>query len=454
MKNNNSKLRITETVLRDAHQSLIATRMTTDEMLPALDALDRAGYYSLECWGGATFDVCIRYLNEDPWARLRTIRDRVKNTRLQMLLRGQNLLGYRHYADDVVQYFVQKSIANGVDVLRIFDALNDTRNIKAAADAAIREGGTVQLAMAYTTGEAYTLDYWRDLARRMEDMGAESICIKDMAGLLTPSKTTELVTMLKENVSIPIQFHSHCTSGIAPISYVRAVEAGVDGLDTAVSPFSMGTSQPATEVMMETFKGTEYDTGLNEEAVTEAADYFRKLRAEKLANGQLNPKVLETNVKTLTYQIPGGMLSNLLSQLKEQHAEDRLDEIMAEIPKVRKDLGEPPLVTPSCQIVGTQSVLNVLMNERYAVIPNATKAMLHGDYGRPMMDFDKEVQKKAIGDEKPVTVRPADLIAPEMETLRKEAADFAECDEDILTYAMFPEVAKEFFKRRDQGGLK
>ena len=365
-------VKITETILRDAHQSLIATRMTTEQMLPIIDKMDQVGYHSVECWGGATFDASLRFLKEDPWERLRKLRDGFKNTKLQMLFRGQNILGYRHYADDVVEYFVQKSIANGIDIIRIFDCLNDLRNLETAVKAANKEKGHAQIALSYTLGDAYTLDYWKKMAKGIEEMGADSICIKDMAGLLVPNKATELVTELKKAVSIPIQLHTHYTSGVAAMTYMKAVEAGCDVIDTAMSPFAMGTSQPATEVMVEAFKGTEYDTGFDQNLLAEIADYFRPMRDEALASGLLNPKVMGVDIKTLLYQVPGGMLSNMVSQLKEQHAEDKYYEVLQEIPRVRKDLGEPPLVTPSSQIVGTQAVLNVVMGERYKMMTKET----------------------------------------------------------------------------------
>ena len=346
-------LKITETVLRDAHQSLIATRMTTEQMLPIVDKMDKVGYHSVECWGGATFDASLRFLKEDPWERLRKLRDGFKNTKLQMLFRGQNILGYNHYADDVVEYFVQKSIANGIDIIRIFDCFNDLRNLETAVKAAKKEKGHAQIALSYTLGDAYTLDYWKETAKRIEDMGADSICIKDMAGLLLPYKATELVQALKDGSSLPIQMHTHYTSGVASMTYLKAVEAGADIIDTAMSPFSMGTSQPATEVMVETFKGTQYDTGLDQNLLAEIADYFQPMREEALKSGLMNTKVLGVNIKTLLYQVPGGMLSNLVSQLKEAGAEDKYRDVLEEIPRVRKDYGEPPLVTPSSQIVGT-----------------------------------------------------------------------------------------------------
>ncbi len=442
-------VKITETVLRDAHQSLLATRMTTEQMLPIIDKMDKVGYHSVECWGGATFDASLRFLKEDPWERLRKLRDGFKHTKLQMLFRGQNILGYRHYADDVVDYFVRKSVANGIDIIRIFDALNDLRNLETSVKATVREGGHAQVALSYTLGDAYTLEYWKDIAKRIEDMGANSICIKDMAGLLVPYAATELVSALKESTDLPIQLHTHYTSGVASMTYMKAVEAGCDVIDTAMSPLALGTSQPATEVMVETFKGTPYDTGLDQGILSEIAEYFRPIREEALDSGLLNPKVLGVNIKTLLYQVPGGMLSNLVSQLKEAHAEDKYYEVLEEIPRVRKDFGEPPLVTPSSQIVGTQAVLNVLMGERYKMITKESKALLKGEYGQTVKPFNPEVQKKAIGDEEPITCRPADLIPNELESLEKEMAQYKQQDEDVLSYALFPQVATEFFKYRE-----
>lgn len=443
------RVKITETVLRDGHQSLIATRMKTEDMIPILEKMDSVGYHSIECWGGATFDASLRFLNEDPWQRLRTLRKRIRNTKLQMLLRGQNLLGYRHYADDVVEYFVQKSVANGIDILRIFDAFNDLRNVETAVKAARKEGAHVQLAMSYTTGSAYTIDYWKSLACDMESLGADSICIKDMAGILTPDMADRLVRELKSCIRIPLQLHSHCTSGIAPVTYMKGVEAGCDVIDTAISPFAMGTSQPATEVMAAALGGTAYDTGLDMSLLAEIADHFRPIRDEAIASGLLNPKMLTVDVKTLLYQVPGGMLSNLMSQLKEQGAENRFYEVLEEIPKVRADLGEPPLVTPSSQIVGTQAVLNVLTGQRYKIMSKETRAILHGDYGKTVKPFNPEVQKMAIGAEEPITCRPADLLKPELEKLEEEMETFKTQDEDVLSYALFPKVATEFFKYRD-----
>lgn len=444
-------LKITETVLRDAHQSLIATRMTTEQMLPIIDKMDKVGYHSVECWGGATFDASLRFLKEDPWMRLRKLRDGFKNTKLQMLFRGQNILGYNHYADDVVEYFVQKSIANGIDIIRIFDCFNDLRNLETAVKAAKKEKGHAQIALSYTLGDAYTLDYWKDTARRIEDMGADSICIKDMAGLLVPYKATELVQALKEGSSLPIQMHTHYTSGVASMTYLKAVEAGADIIDTAISPFSMGTSQPATEVMVETFKGTEYDTGLDQNLLAEIAEYFQPMREEALKSGLMNTKVLGVNIKTLLYQVPGGMLSNLVSQLKEAGAEDKYQKVLEEIPRVRKDYGEPPLVTPSSQIVGTQAVLNVLQGERYKIITKESKKVLAGEFGQTIKPFNPEVQKKAIGDAKPITCRPADLIEPQLEKYNNDPVvqRYKQQDEDVLSYALFPAVATEFFKYRE-----
>ena len=442
-------LKITETVLRDAHQSLLATRMTTEQMLPIVDKMDKIGYHAVECWGGATFDASLRFLKEDPWERLRKLRDGFKNTKLQMLFRGQNILGYNHYADDVVEYFVQKSIANGIDIIRIFDCLNDLRNLETAVKAANKENGHAQIALSYTLGDAYTLDYWKDMAKRIEDMGAKSLCIKDMAGLLVPAKATELVQALKESVEIPIDLHTHYTSGVASMTYMKAVEAGCDIIDTAISPFSMGTSQPATEVMVEAFKGTEYDTGLDQTKLAEIADYFRPMREDALKSGLMNTKVLGVNIQTLRYQVPGGMLSNLVSQLKEMGQEDKYEQVLEEVPRVRKDFGEPPLVTPSSQIVGTQAVLNVVSGERYKMVTKESKKLLSGQFGQTVKPFDPEVQKKCIGDEKPITCRPADLIKPQLADIEKEMAQYKQQDEDVLSYALFPQVATEFFKYRE-----
>ena len=442
-------IKITETILRDAHQSLIATRMTTEQMLPIVDKMDQVGFHAVECWGGATFDASLRFLKEDPWERLRKLRAGFKNTKLQMLFRGQNILGYNHYADDVVEYFVQKSIANGIDIIRIFDCLNDMRNLQTAVKAANKENGHAQIALSYTLGDAYTLDYWKDMAKKIEDLGAKSLCIKDMAGLLTPYKATELVTALKESVDIPIDLHTHYTSGVASMTYLKAVEAGCDIIDTAMSPFALGTSQPATEVMVETFRGTPYDTGLDQNLLAEIAEYFRPMREEALASGLMNTKVLGVNIKTLMYQVPGGMLSNLVSQLKEMGQEDKYEAVLEEVPRVRKDFGEPPLVTPSSQIVGTQAVLNVVSGERYKMVTKESKKLLSGEFGQTVKPFNPEVQKKCIGDTKPITCRPADLIKPQLADIEKEMAQWKQQDEDVLSYALFPQVATEFFKYRE-----
>lgn len=441
------KIKIMETVIRDGQQSLIATRMPIEEMEPVLSLMDEVGYDAVECWGGATFDSCIRFLDEDPWERLRKIREAMPNTRLQMLLRGQNLLGYRHYSDDVVDYFVKKSIENGIDNLRIFDALNDLRNVEKAVKSTKDYGAHAQVAMSYTIGEPYTLDYWKDLALRIQEFKADSICIKDMAGLLVPTAAAELVGMLKENVDIPIHVHTHCTSGVAPITYYTAVQAGADGIDTAISPFSGGTSQPSTEVMVETFRGTEYDTGLDMSKLEQIAEHFQGIRDAALESGLLDTKVLATDIKTLIYQVPGGMLSNLVSQLKDQNAEDKYMDVLREIPEVRNDLGMPPLVTPSSQIVGTQAVLNVLLGERYKILAKETQDILKGKYGSTPMPMNPDVVAKVDASEI-ITGRPADLLDPELEKLESEMKEYKEQDEDVLTYALFGQVALDFFKRR------
>ena len=441
-------IKIMETVLRDAHQSLIATRMPTELMLPIAEKMDKVGYAAVECWGGATFDASLRFLHEDPWERLRKLRAAFKNTKLQMLFRGQNILGYRHYADDVVEYFVQKSIANGIDIIRIFDCLNDLRNLECAVKACNKEGGHAQVALSYTLGDAYTLDYWMNIAKEIESMGANSICIKDMAGLLVPYEADKLIRALKSATKLPIQLHTHYTSGVASMTYLKAVEAGVDIIDCAISPFALGTSQPATEVMVETFRGTPYDSGYDQNLLAEIADYFRPYREECLKSGLMDPKVLGVNIKTLIYQVPGGMLSNMVSQLKEQNASDKYDEVLQEIPRVRKDFGEPPLVTPSSQIVGTQAVFNVLMGERYKVATDQTKDLLSGKYGKTVKPFNPEVQKKVIGDKEVITCRPADLIPNELDKIEAEMKEWKQQDEDVLSYALFPQVAMDFFKYR------
>ncbi|MBP3877125.1 MAG: oxaloacetate decarboxylase subunit alpha [Lachnospiraceae bacterium] len=442
-------VQITETVLRDAHQSLIATRMTTDEMVPIVEKLDQVGFRAVECWGGATFDSALRFLHEDPWVRLRKFREGFKKTKLQMLFRGQNILGYKPYPDDVVEYFVQKSIANGIDVIRIFDCLNDLRNLETAVNATKKEKGEAQIALSYTLGKAYTLEYWTKMAREIESMGADSICIKDMAGLLLPYAATELVTALKENTKLPIELHTHYTSGEASMAYMKAAEAGCDILDCAMSPFALGTSQPATEVMVAAFKDTPYDTGLDLDLLAEIAEYFRPLREKYLENGLMNPKNMGVNIKTLQYQVPGGMLSNLTSQLSKMNAEDKFYDVLEEVPRVREDMGEPPLVTPSSQIVGTQAVMNVLTGERYKIVPQETKDMFAGRYGKSTLPFNPEIQKKCIGDIEPITCRPADLLPPGLPDFEKAVEPYKQQDEDVLTYALFPEVAVEYFQYRD-----
>ena len=444
-------LKITETILRDAHQSLIATRMTTEPMLPIVDKMDQVGFHAVECWGGATFDASLRFLKEDPWDRLRKLKAGFKKTKLQMLFRGQNILGYRPYADDVVEYFVQKSIANGIDIIRIFDCLNDLRNLQTAVTACNKEKGHAQVALSYTLGDAYTLEYWTQMAKKIEEMGADSICIKDMAGLLVPQEADTLVRALKSSTNLPIELHTHYTSGVASMTLMKAVEAGCDIVDTAMSPFALGTSQPATEVMVEAFKGSPYDTGLDQNQLAEIADYFRPMREQALESGLMNPKVLGVNIKTLLYQVPGGMLSNLISQLKEQGKEDKYEEVLAEVPRVRKDLGEPPLVTPSSQIVGTQAVFNVLMGERYKVATKETKDVLLGKYGQTVKPFNPEIVDKVLGEDKKnaITCRPADLLEPELSKIEAEMKQWKQQDEDILSYALFPQVATEFFKYRE-----
>ncbi len=443
-----AKVKITETVLRDSHQSLIATRMTTEEILPVLEKLDAVGYHSLEAWGGATFDACLRFLNEDPWERLRKIREQVKNTKLQMLFRGQNILGYRHYADDVVEYFVQKSIANGIDILRIFDALNDARNLETAINATKKEGGHVQAAISYTTGPVYSNEYFVKYAKQLESMGADSICIKDMSGLLLPYDAYELVSALKKEVKLPIQLHTHYTAGVASMTILKAIEAGVDVVDTAISPMALGTSQPPTEPIVAALAGTEYDTGLDLAKLDEVCKYFTPLRERYLKEGLLDPKVLKVDVNALLYQVPGGMLSNLVSQLKQAGKSELLPEVLAEVPRVRADAGYPPLVTPSSQIVGTQAVFNVLMGERYKTVTKEFKGIVRGDYGTTPVPIHPEFAKKIIGDEKQITCRPADNIKPELDTLREKVSEYSEQEEDVLSYALFEQVATKFFEYR------
>ena len=444
-----AKIKITETVLRDAHQSLIATRMSIDEMLPMLQPLDDVGFYSCEVWGGATFDACIRFLDEDPWERLRTIRKYMPKTKLQMLFRGQNMLGYRHYADDVVEYFIQKTVSNGIDILRIFDALNDIRNLETAIKATKKENGHVQAALSYTLSPVHNIDYFVQYAKDLENTGADSICIKDMAGLITPYTAYDLVKALKQAVKIPIQLHTHYTSGLASMACLKAAEAGVDGIDTAISPLALGTSHSATETMVAAFAGTPYDTGLDLHKLNIVREHAVKLRDKYLANGLLNPKVLGVDANTLLYQVPGGMLSNLISQLKQAGKEDQLDAVLQEIPRVRKDSGYPPLVTPTSQIVGTQAVFNVITGERYKMVAKEFRGLVRGEYGRTPAPIDPEFRKSIIGDEEPIDCRPADLLKPELETLTADMpAKYKEQEEDVLTLAQFPQVAPGFFEKR------
>lgn len=444
----NKKILITETILRDAHQSLIATRMSTEEMLPILSDLDKVGYYSLECWGGATYDACLRFLNEDPWERLRKIRKLCPKTKLQMLFRGQNMLGYRHYADDVVEYFVKKSADNGIDIIRIFDALNDIKNLQTTIKSAKKENIHVQVAISYTTGPVFTTEYFLKYAKQLENMGADSICIKDMAALLTPYAAEKLVKALKKTVNIPVQLHTHCTSGLASMCILKSVESGVDVVDTAISPFALGTSLAPTESIVAALQNTNFDTGLDLVLLNKIRDYFVSLREKYINDGTLDPKMLLTNSNALIYQVPGGMLSNLLSQLKQAGQSDKLSDVLQEVPKVRKDAGYPPLVTPTSQIVGTQAVLNVISGERYKMCTNEFKALIAGKYGSTPVEIDPNFRKKIIGDGPVINCRPADLLEPELEKLRKEVAAWVEQDEDVLSYAQFPKVAIDFFKKR------
>ena len=444
-----SRVKITETSLRDGHQSLMATRLTTAEILPIVEKMDRAGYYSLEVWGGATFDSAIRFLNEDPWERLREIRKRAKNTKLQMLLRGQNLLGYRHYADDIVDKFVEKSIKNGIDVIRIFDALNDVRNIRCASESTKKYGGHSQLAICYTISPVHTIEYYKNLAMEVQNMGADSIAIKDMAGILLPYRAYELVSELKKVINVPIEVHTHNTAGLGAMTNLKSIEAGIDIVDTAISPLSGGTSQPTTESLVRTLEGTEYDTGINLGLLKEIAEYFKPIRKKYLDKGTLNPQALFTEPNIVEYQLPGGMLSNMLSQLKAQKAENKYEDVLKEIPKVRADLGYPPLVTPMSQMVGTQAVFNVLTGERYKMIPKEIKDYVRGMYGKSPVPISEEMKKKIIGDEEVFNGRPADLLNNEYDEIKKEAGNLAKSEEDVLTYAMFPQVAQTYFEKRD-----
>ena len=444
-----AKVKITETVLRDAHQSLIATRMPSELMEPILDQMDEVGYHAVECWGGATFDACLRFLKEDPWERLRMLKRHFKNTKLQMLFRGQNILGYNHYADDVVEYFVEKSIANGIDIIRIFDCLNDIRNLETAVKACNKEGGHAQIALCYTLGDAYTLEYWENLAREVENLGADSLCIKDMAGLLLPNQATELVEALKKGTKLPIEMHTHYTTGMASMTYLKAIEAGADIIDTASTPFSMGTSQPSTDVMVAALQGTEYDTGLDLDKLIAISNYFQPYREECIKSGLLSTKVLGVDVKALKYQVPGGMLSNLISQLHQAGKDDKLQEVLEEVPRVRKDFGEPPLVTPSSQIVGTQAVMNVIAGERYKMVPKESYKLVAGEFGKTVKPMNPEMVEKVLKGEKQMTDRPADHIAPQLKKFEEEAKEWTRQPEDVLSYALFPQVAKDFFEYRD-----
>ncbi len=441
-------IKITETILRDAHQSLIATRLKTNEMIPILEDLDAVGYYALECWGGATFDASLRYLNENPWERLRLIRKHVKNTKLQMLLRGQNLLGYKHYPDDVVSEFVKKSIANGIDIIRIFDALNDIRNLETALLTTKKEGAHAQAAISYTISPAHTIEKYVALAKDMESLGADSICIKDMSGLLTPYEAEKLVKALKSNIQVPLEIHSHYTSGLASMTYLKAIEAGVDIIDTAISPFALGTSQPATEPMVAALSGSPFDTGLSLNKLDKITQYFTPIREKAIDSGLLDPKMLGVDINTLVYQVPGGMLSNLVSQLKAQNALDKYEEVLKEVPRVREDLGYPPLVTPTSQMVGTQAVLNVITGERYKMVPKEIKEYVRGMYGRPTVEIKDEIIKKIIGNEEVITCRPADLLKPVIALEREKIKEYIEEDEDVLSYILFPNVAEDYFKFR------
>ena len=443
-------VKIVETALRDGHQSLFATRMNTEEVLLALAELDKVGYHAIEIWGGATFDACLRFLDEDPWERLRLAKKVCKNTKLQMLFRGQNILGYRHYADDVVEKFVQKSIENGIDIIRIFDALNDIRNLEAAVKATKKYGGECQIALSYTTSPVHTVAYYVELAKKIESLGADSICIKDMAGVLLPKDAFELVSALKKNTKLPIELHSHCTAGQCEMTYLKAIEAGVDIVDCALSPFSGGTSQPCTESLNLALRGTKYDPELNSEMLEKAASKMQPVRQKYLANGLLNPKVLSVNANIIKYQVPGGMLSNLINQLKQQGASDKLEDVLKEVPNVRKDMGYPPLVTPLSQMVGTQAVLNVISGERYKMVPKEINEYLHGRYGASPAPVDEEIRKKIIGDDKVITYRPADDLKPEFEALKKKYKGLAKSDEDVLSIALFDQVAIDFLTRRNE----
>ena len=446
-------VKFVETALRDGHQSSLVTRMTTDEVLLALKELDQVGYHAIEIWGGATFDACLRFLNEDPWERLRKVKKVCKHTKLQMLFRGQNILGYRHYADDVVEKFVKLSIKNGIDIIRVFDALNDIRNLECAVKATKKYGGECQIALSYTTSPVHTVEYYVDLAKQVEALGADSICIKDMAGVLLPETAYQLIKAIKANTKLPVELHSHCTGGMIEMTYLRAIQAGVDIIDTALSPLSGGTSQPCTESLNYALEGTEYDPKLNKEMLEKAAKKLAPVRQKYLNNGLLNPKVLCCNPNILKYQVPGGMLSNLISQLTQQGALDKLDDVLAEVPNVRKDLGYPPLVTPLSQMVGTQAVLNVLNKERYKMVPKEINDYLHGKYGKAPAPVNEEIRHKIIGDDKVITYRPADDLKPEFNELKAKYKGIAKSDEDVLSIALFQDIAIKFLEKRNADSI-
>ena len=441
-------VKFVETCVRDGHQSLFATRMTTEEVLSLCKDLDNVGYHAIEVWGGATFDSCMRFLNEDPWERLREVRKVCKNTKLQMLFRGQNILGYRHYSDDVVDMFCKKSIENGIDIIRVFDALNDVRNLRQAVESTKKYGGECQIALSYTTSPVHTVEYYVNLAKEIEKMGADSICIKDMAGVLTPQDATKLFTALKAGVKIPLELHSHCTGGICEMTYMAAIKAGVDIIDTSLSPLSNGTAQPSTQALNTALIGTEYDPKLNVDAMHKAEPTAQAIVAKYLKNGLLNPKSFQVNPNILTYQVPGGMLSNLMKQLTDQGAIDKYDEVLKEVPNVRKDMGYPPLVTPLSQMVGTQAVLNIISGERYKMVAKEIKDYLHGKYGKAPSPVNEEVKKKIIGDDEVITCRPADLLEPEFEKLKEKYKDIARSDEDVLSLALFEQVATDFLNKK------
>ncbi|UJF16125.1 oxaloacetate decarboxylase subunit alpha [Jeotgalibaca sp. MA1X17-3] len=441
-------IRITETVLRDAHQSLMATRMSTADMLPIIEKMNQAGYYALECWGGATYDAAIRFLKEDPWERLREIRKKAPDTKLQMLLRGQNLIGYRHYADDIVDKFVEKAVENGIDIFRIFDALNDPRNIQASLDAVKKYGAHAQLTICYTISDVHTVDYYRTLTKELTEMGADSICLKDMAGILTPKVARDLVRAIKEVSDLPLNIHTHSTSGIGQMTYLAAVEGGANIIDCAISPFAEGTSQPTTESLTLALEELGYDTGLHVEILEEIADYFKIIRNKYLDSGVLDPKMLFSEPKALIYQVPGGMLSNLNSQLKQANAIDKYDDVLQEVPRVWKDLGFPPLVTPMSQMIGTQAVFNVLSGKRYQMVPTEVKDYLHGKYGKSPVPVADDFRISIIGNDEVMTDRPANHLKPEFEQLKLELGDLAKTDEDVLTYALFPQVGKAYLQKK------